>query len=152
MIQDGVSWERTIWEPTTEGKDSGLWLTPKAQNANGPGLHGEGGMDLQTKVSIWPTPTKADHYKGNLKSSQQKKGSRHSLDLPSAVKMYPTPDANIRGARKNQNGHQTTLQDTIGSGQLNPTWVEWLMGWPLGWTDLKPLETDRFRQWLEQHG
>jgi hypothetical protein len=20
-------------------------------------------------------------------------------------------------------------------GQLNPTWVEWLMGYPLGWTD-----------------
>jgi len=37
-------------------------------------------------------------------------------------------------------------------GQLNPTWVEWLMGWPLGWTDLKPLETDRFRQWLRSHG
>ena len=31
-------------------------------------------------------------------------------------------------------------------------WVEWLMGWPLGWTDLKPLETDRFRQWLERFG
>ena len=26
-------------------------------------------------------------------------------------------------------------------GQLNPPWVEWLMGWPIGWTDLKP------RQW-----
>jgi hypothetical protein len=32
---------------------------------------------------------------------------------------------------------------TIG-GKLNPMWVEWLMGWPLGWTDLKPLETDKF--------
>jgi site-specific DNA-cytosine methylase len=28
--------------------------------------------------------------------------------------------------------------------QLNPSWVEWLMGWPIGWTDLKPLETDKF--------
>jgi DNA (cytosine-5)-methyltransferase 1 len=28
-------------------------------------------------------------------------------------------------------------------GKLNPTWVEWLMGWPLGWTDLKPLEMDK---------
>ena len=26
---------------------------------------------------------------------------------------------------------------------LNATWVEWLMGWPLGWTDLKPLATVR---------
>lgn len=21
------------------------------------------------------------------------------------------------------------------SGKLNPDWVEWLMGWPIGWTD-----------------
>lgn len=26
-------------------------------------------------------------------------------------------------------------------GQLNPTWVEWLMGFPIGWTDLEDLET-----------
>jgi hypothetical protein len=37
-------------------------------------------------------------------------------------------------------------------GRLNPMWVEWLMGWPLGWTDLRPLEMDRFQQWCEQHG
>ena len=28
-------------------------------------------------------------------------------------------------------------------GKLNPTWTEWLMGWPLEWTDLKPLETGK---------
>ena len=37
-------------------------------------------------------------------------------------------------------------------GPLNPTWVEWLMGWPLGWTDLKPLAMDKFREWQQQHG
>jgi hypothetical protein len=25
-------------------------------------------------------------------------------------------------------------------GALNPTWVEWLMGFPVGWTDSKPSE------------
>jgi hypothetical protein len=35
---------------------------------------------------------------------------------------------------------------------LNPAWVEWLMGWPVEWTDLRPLETDRFRSWQQQHG
>ena len=25
-------------------------------------------------------------------------------------------------------------------GTLNPMWVEWLMGWPVGWTDCEPLE------------
>ena len=37
-------------------------------------------------------------------------------------------------------------------GQLNPTWVEWLMGWPTGWTDLKPLATDKFLEWWRMHG
>ena len=27
------------------------------------------------------------------------------------------------------------------SGALNPDWVEWLMGYPIGHTELKPLET-----------
>lgn len=43
-------------------------------------------------------------------------------------------------------------QMTAGNGgQLNPTWTEWLMGWPLEWTALKPLATDKFRQWRQQH-
>lgn len=32
-------------------------------------------------------------------------------------------------------------------GQLNPDWVEWLMGWPVGWTSLKPLPKERFEEW-----
>jgi hypothetical protein len=40
----------------------------------------------------------------------------------------------------------------VTGGPLNPMWVEWLMGWPLGWTDLKPLEMDKFRAWLRSHG
>jgi hypothetical protein len=37
-------------------------------------------------------------------------------------------------------------------GKLNPTWTEWLMGWPLEWTDLKPLETDKFHSVPQQRG
>lgn len=37
-------------------------------------------------------------------------------------------------------------------GKPNPTNHEWLMGWPLGWSDAsRPLGTDRFRLWLQQH-
>jgi hypothetical protein len=36
-------------------------------------------------------------------------------------------------------------------GPVNPDWSEWLMGWPIGWTDLKPLETGRFLEWQRQH-
>ena len=30
--------------------------------------------------------------------------------------------------------------------------LETMMGWPLGWSALKPLGTDRFRSWRQQHG
>jgi len=35
---------------------------------------------------------------------------------------------------------------------LNPGFSELLMGWPIGWTDLKPLGTDKSQQWLDLHG
>ncbi|VVM50031.1 hypothetical protein PS664_00731 [Pseudomonas fluorescens] len=39
----------------------------------------------------------------------------------------------------------------LDGGHLNPDWAEWLMGWPTGWTDLKPLATDRFQSWQRAH-
>ncbi len=34
----------------------------------------------------------------------------------------------------------------------NPPFWEAMMEWPIGWTDCTPLETDKFRQWLDSHG
>src|SRR5690606_10230717 len=36
-------------------------------------------------------------------------------------------------------------------GRPNPTIHEWMMGWPIGWSDIRPLETDKYRLWLSQH-
>jgi hypothetical protein len=38
------------------------------------------------------------------------------------------------------------------TGLLNPEWIEWYMGWPMGWTELVPLATGRFQSWRQQHG
>jgi hypothetical protein len=35
-------------------------------------------------------------------------------------------------------------------GQLNPDWVEWLMGWPVGWTLLEPLPEDAVDAWMQE--
>jgi hypothetical protein len=37
-------------------------------------------------------------------------------------------------------------------GLPKPEWVENLMGWPTGWTDLRPLEMDKFQRWCSLHG
>lgn len=67
---------------------------------------------------------------------------------------WPTPtaqDAKNNGAPSQMARNTKPLNAEVG-GKLNPMWVEWLMGWPIGWTGLEPLETDRFRQWLRLHG
>jgi hypothetical protein len=68
--------------------------------------------------------------------------------------LWPTPTAHNAKEFNSPTECQRnapTLASLVG-GVLNPMWVEWLMGWPIGWTDLGPLGTDRFQQWLHSHG
>jgi len=107
---------------------------------------------------FWPTPRASDGPKGGNGPNSR------DLSLTQAVKMWPTPVSKSRsGGRIGLDGGQrarkmiadnhgeASVKQMIG-GQLNPNWVEWLMEWPIGWTDLKPLETDKFRLWLRSHG
>jgi hypothetical protein len=73
----------------------------------------------------WPTPTVND--------------SKNATLPPSQIKHDNIPGELLRRGEKP-------------GGRLNPTWVAWLMGWPIGWTDSKPLATDRFQQWRLSHG
>jgi hypothetical protein len=52
---------------------------------------------------------------------------------------------------RERHGEKKNLADFLG-GVPNPEFSEWLMGWPIGWTDLKPLEMDKFQSWQQQHG
>jgi hypothetical protein len=54
--------------------------------------------------------------------------------------------------KKNTTIEEARAMGAGNGGKLNPEWVEWLMGWPLGWTDLKPLETDKSHCVQPQHG
>ena len=48
----------------------------------------------------------------------------------------PTPDANCwKGGNRRGQLTDPTYGITPDGGQLNPPWVEWLMGYPAGWTD-----------------
>jgi hypothetical protein len=130
----------------------------------------------------WLTPKASEKPVGedNAKFTErmQKYGNRSKQSfqsLSSQVRHYPTPDANMgnRGTQAGwkpvrDSGHTATytLNQSVRDieshggtqtqprkpGQLNPNWVEWLMGWCIGWTDLKPLEMDKYQQWLQQHG
>ena len=110
-------------------------------------------VSLDRWVRFWPTPNVAGggnppHLltpKGN--HFVRRSGQKAHLSLDQAVKMWPTPgaaDNRDRGnlsmpsiQRRQKLGKQLNLSMVVHptSGSLNPTWVEWLMGFPLGWTD-----------------
>lgn len=88
----------------------------------------------------WPTPTVADTFTGNLKSSQQKPGSMHSVNLSQAVHL-PTSDSRS-GAGCGDEG-----ADARDKGQLNADWVEGLMGFAQGWTDADCDDPQEWQGW-----
>ena len=137
--------------------------------------------DQVSNMHMWPTPaTKgyghaAEGMVGNLIEKIEqgvitKLEAEQMLSLPKLEnhrtwkKKFPTPQASDNRDRGNMSnpsvqrrveiGKQISLSQSVHptSGKLNPTWVEWLMGWPLGWTDLKPLAMDKSLCVQQQHG
>ena len=112
---------------------------------SGPGTGDQGYFSSASK--IWPTP-RANEYKDTLQSvppSRLKDPGKCNLTQAIAMElMFATPCARDyrTGQRKRYDnpGRANNLNDQIG-GQLNPTWCEWLMGFPPGWTDLNASET-----------
>jgi hypothetical protein len=110
-----------------------------------------------------PTPTVCGNY--NRKGASNKSGNGLATHIKERM---PTPVASEgrdcgakwdllarldKGGRiqrriASRGGPETQQTDRAA---LNPSWVEWLMGWPIGWTDLHAPATDRFRQWQQSH-
>ena len=64
----------------------------------------------------------------------------------------PTKHNSKEGAYPSEYLRNTPTLATHAGGRINPEWTEWLMDWPTKWTDLQPLEMDKFQQWLRSHG
>ena len=76
------------------------------------------------------------------------------MTLGKAVKLWHTPTMHdykagasdtVRHASLAAEVNRQKEAATVGSGQLNPAWVEWLMGFPIGWTELNDSETQSYR-------
>lgn len=81
----------------------------------------------------WPTPSARDH-KGGYQYGRIRKGKVSKDTLDAAVQAYRP------GGLLNPDPSAVKT-----FGQLNPQWVEWLMGYPVGWSALSPLATAWFR-------
>ena len=68
--------------------------------------------------------------------------------------LWPTPTTPSGGGNCGGSGaYKNALKNgTHIPHSINPNLYEWLMGWPLGWTDLKPLEMDKSHCVQQQPG
>ena len=91
---------------------------------------------------LFPTPRSRES--GNWqRDSKGRKLKR--ITLTGAAKRWPTPTVHgMEGRHTKYAQGGTPLSAAVQAetpGVLNPTWVEWLMGFPLGWTDLEDSAT-----------
>lgn len=132
MTRSGTAYRRQPSVPLTDATGSSSWPTPVASDA-GKDRGSSAGWGLRNAVRQWPTPTASDGFQGGTTQ-----GNRKSPNLSIAVYCWATPtssDATGGPGRAVSSTGGTNLRTQAG-GALNPTWVEALMGFPLGWTDL----------------
>jgi DNA (cytosine-5)-methyltransferase 1 len=91
----------------------------------------------------WPTPTARDYKDGDYPSANARKdpglGTRVQWPTPTPRGYKGSAAPEDREAR----GRQVNLNDLVhhearkAGGQLNPTFVEWLQGFPKNWTEVE---------------
>ena len=149
MMQDGVCLELAMSVRRIKEKECGSWPTPTVAEATKiPATANYGQVGLNNHPAIRGLPTRPKLKKDGGTRTQQK---------------WPTPLASCGSkpdsdAERRRNSPHMESAVKLVEGlpvkerrPLNPSWVEWLMGWPIGWTDLKPLVTDRFRNVQQWH-
>lgn len=129
----------------TECSSSDIFPTPYGLSANQGQGDGEFGKAIRRSVKL-PAPDA-----NCLKAGNRGGGTGGGLQLSNTTAMrFPTPRAEDSQCAGGHRGKDDTLYGAICKpadkatdtpGQLNPTWVEWLMGFPLGWTDCDASET-----------
>jgi len=140
MMLDGEFGAVPTWEHVTSGNGAGCLLgTPRSCSSvsarlDTPSQRAEHrNPNLETQIArMLPTPCARD-WKGHNKPSSitRKDGASRMCQLPNAI------------------AYGTETQE--GGFYLNPSFVEEMMAWPIGWADLRPLATDKIQEWQHTH-
>ncbi len=123
MTVDGTCYPLTTWERRTKENAGSCWPTPVADdsvNRVQGKWNSRGEPKLSAAVMLFPPPT------------------TNVGGCSGAVQMWATPTTrNTVRSSVFQDGRTLSPREQTG-GMLNPTWVEWLMAYPLGWTVCEP--------------
>ena len=121
-MRNGACWERQTLGLNTTEREFGL---------------------LPDNEKFFHTPTTGSSGGSNSRKAMVKRGVT-----------WPTPTTGTGGGNAGGSGVRRTAREngTYVPSSINPNLQEWLMGWPQDWTEIKPLETDKYRKWRQLHG
>jgi hypothetical protein len=175
MTRNGTAFRLWPLVPRTSGIESFLWPTPNVPNGgrsvpedadwttprcayrkNGKKIQ----VGLESAVRRWPTPRAADAARGpDYGGTVNHEGGGNLLGAVRRRRCRPPAASDWKGIfnpatvarRASESTRGVRLPEQVSreegnSGALNPPWVEWLMGFPLGWTDLEDSETPSSRK------
>ena len=152
-----------LTDETEFGSSPEMWATPTASSGEPPkktegwtwtGLYwiNDKGEKKQTRlkdqVAMWPTPRACTamaaeniHNRVNDKFPNLETVVARTMWLTVTARDYKggrTPETLAKAGRNETNSLPDAVNAQMGTtGSLNPQWVEWLMGYPEGWTDLE---------------
>ena len=107
---------------------------------------------LEEAVAMWPTPTAVTRamegnvrlYRAKVQAGEMTEAEAEAIlgksvwEAQGKLKaQWPTPTSSEHKYRLRGSSQASKNLNALHGGKLNPTWVEWLMGFPPGWTDLE---------------
>ena len=146
MMQNGIAYQLPPLALRTDGIESGSWPTPRASSAMSANftqntlIRTQRNLEQVVAQRMWTTPSASDANRGGTITDNMTGTSlAQQVNTP---QYWPTPVSRMwkdSGCPSEFNRNEIPLAALVG-GALNPTWVEWLMGFPLGWTVSKVWE------------
>lgn len=156
LIVDGQCYQLQKLAHPTKEKDGFFWQTPTVQDKSRTHHNQRNGtikLSLLGQARLWATPNANDSARGPMSLETALTGN-HQISLVTQVKhpqLWPTPKTNMTDCPAERNRKTPNLASMAAmslnqtSGQLNPEWVEWLMGYQTGVTELSAWAMEWFR-------
>ena len=171
-MRNGECWEQQTLVPHIKETESGLsekWATPttmdklppKSQQAllkeatqARPGRSKPANLrDQVSNMQNWPTPT--SHM-----AKETNAPSEHNRKTPTLTAQVNWPTPRTKGMcggsgswdllNKNTTVEEARQMGAGNGGKLNPDWVEWLMNWPIKWSNLNEFNPKEFKRWQKE--